>query len=442
MAYDIESDRVILFSGYTGERLLDDTWAYNYGGLEPPRVINTNPKNGAMDVSQKTNIDVEFSLSMNESATTGAISASPSISGSFSWNSDKRIVTWDPVVDLDVNTQYTIMIGKTARSQSGMEMAAPYTFTFKTYQPPQAHSPYIVTTNPTSGTTNISTTVKVNMLWNEDMNRSSAQTAFFSSPMISCAWTWSGVLQSCTPFARLNQKTQYTITVSTFAKDLAGNFMLSPYIFKFTTGSELGIVPQVVDTYPLDGAKEVEKDTLITITFSETMDRPSTEKTIGIVPSAQMSAVHWDTLGKTIMFTAALGEGKAYTITILKTARSLAGIEMISDYSFSFATRTSSKPISTGEIDLNLLALILIPITVMILSLALLLMRKKNRCTECGVPILKNMTLCYKCKTKIETSIPENKLERTPGPRPSESMDEKKRAIDRIRERRRRSMEK
>jgi len=99
--------------------------------------------------------------------------------------------------------------------------------------------PYLVNTTPKQNESSVPVETKITIQWNENMNSSSAEAAFSSVPSINCTWSWDGPNQTCTPSTKLQPDTRYTITISTSAKDLAGNAMKESYEFSFTTANEI-----------------------------------------------------------------------------------------------------------------------------------------------------------------------------------------------------------
>jgi len=80
-----------------GNSVLSDT--------TPPQVVSVSPTDGAT-ASLSTNIVVEFSEPMNQSATQSAFSITPDVNGSFSWNAAGDTMTFTPDSNLSNNTIY------------------------------------------------------------------------------------------------------------------------------------------------------------------------------------------------------------------------------------------------------------------------------------------------------------------------------------------------
>ena len=338
MVYDSIGNCVILFSG-SALVLNDETWIYQLaGGTSGPYVVSTKPKDGDINVPVNTNIVITFSTSMDVGVTPGAISSVPTITGSFTFDGTMKIVTWVPDSNLKLGTKYTITISTQARSFSGINMKFPYVFSFTTIPPPDTFPPYVVSTNPNNGDTNVPNTTKVAITWNESMNKASAQNAFSSAPPITCAWSWTIVTQTCTPSVALQFNTKYTITISTTAKDLAGNNMKNNYKFSFNTSQMPDIYPPyIVSTTPTNGATNVSNATKIDIKWNESMNQTSAEGAFSSSP-AIVCAWSWSGTNQTCTPSSVLQSNTNYMATIATTAKDLAGNALKNTYTFSFTT--------------------------------------------------------------------------------------------------------
>jgi hypothetical protein len=139
--------------------------------------------------------------------------------------------------------------------------------------------------------------------------------------------------------------------VSTGVKDVAGNALVSDYVWSFTT---LVIVPPTVTlTDPLDLATNVALDKKITATFSKTMDASSiTTTTFTVMQGTSAVSGFVSYSGTTATFTPAssLASNAVYTVTITTGAKDLAGTSLVSNYVWSFTTALSAGglPVALG----------------------------------------------------------------------------------------------
>lgn len=340
LAYDSESDHVILYGGFNPDPpwSLNDTWAYDWGSISAPVITYTNPRNGTTNISTDVDIVITFSEVMNKTATENAISSFPFIAGTFSWDIGMRSVTWAPIDNLTRKTKYTITINVLAKSQASVNMSLPYSFSFTTIPPPlDIYPPHIVGTNPKNKDTNVSIITKMEILWTESMNETSAQNAFSSIPLITCTWSWYGVNQTCIPDEPLQPTTRYVITISKEAKDLSGNKMMNEYIFAFMTYPPDSKPPYVMATIPVNGSIDIPITTQITIQWNEIMDNASAENAFTSSPTIDCVWI-WNDNDQTCSSRSSLQYDTKYTITILTGSKDFSGNAMLTPYAFAFTT--------------------------------------------------------------------------------------------------------
>jgi methionine-rich copper-binding protein CopC len=311
----------------------------NGGDSTYPFVVNTIPMNGSTNISTNTNILITFSEAMNTTATEGAISSSPAISGTFAWDTSGRTLTWNPNSDLQANTDYTIVISTSAKSQRNITMQEPFVFLFTTFSLPDVYPPYVISTYPVNGSMNVFPATRIAIQWNESMNRLSAENAFSSSPLISCRWSWSVVTQICNPTSPLQFNTKYTITINASAKDIADNSMKNRYLFLFTTKPSDPVPLVVMNTQPKNNSVDIPMNISIMITFSQEMNRSATEGAITASPSI-IGIFTWNATSKTVTWDPSmdLQADTTYSIMIGTKAISKAGLHLPTSYTFSFTT--------------------------------------------------------------------------------------------------------
>jgi hypothetical protein len=100
-----------------------------------PTLDSTSPENGASGVSAGTAIRIEFSESMNATATQQSIIVSPAMEIElFTWSNDNKTLTAVMNGTLQYGTEYTVSISN-ARDLAGNQMAS-YSWKFKTVARP------------------------------------------------------------------------------------------------------------------------------------------------------------------------------------------------------------------------------------------------------------------------------------------------------------------
>ncbi|MGD0169037.1 MAG: Ig-like domain-containing protein [Smithella sp.] len=152
-----------------------------------------------------------------------------------------------------------------------------------------------------------------------------------------------------TPAADLEASTLYTVTITTGARDKAGNALASNFVWSFTTGTtEDTTAPTVTLTVPADTSISVATNTKIAATFSEAMNPLTiTGTTFTVVNTTAGGTAVAGTvayIGKTATFTPTsnLPASSLFTATITTGVTDLAGVAIVSNYVWTFTTGTAT----------------------------------------------------------------------------------------------------
>ncbi len=200
----------------------------------PPRLISTLPIDNSINIEISESIIVTFSEAMNPSSVTFTCSPDP---GGWDpvWDASGVRVTYDHN-DFDDGTQYTFEITAgqdlAGNPLGGADVPNPWSFNTKDLTPPDISS-----TNPPDSDTDVSIDTKISITFSEEMDQLSVEDAIDTTILYGTP-TWNGNTITLTPTSDLSYSVQYTITITTDAKDLAGNYMVSSFSFSFTTESE------------------------------------------------------------------------------------------------------------------------------------------------------------------------------------------------------------
>ncbi|MHB9020827.1 MAG: ice-binding family protein [Halothiobacillus sp.] len=218
--------------------------------------------------------------------------------GTVALDGTNRIATFSTQNPLAPQTVYTATVTGAKSLSSGLALATPYIWQFTTGVTPDMTRPSVTNTVPyttTPGPTpNIASNTAISALFSEAMAPTSVTAAgtFVVSCAAPCVSPVSGVVTydvgSKTaifrPSAVLADSTTYTATITTAAKDLAGNALAgnqapfpaaSNYVWTFTTSTPDTTRPTVVLENPADNASNVALNNPVNAKFSEPMD-PST----------------------------------------------------------------------------------------------------------------------------------------------------------------------
>jgi methionine-rich copper-binding protein CopC len=196
-----------------------------------PTVRSTSPAAGATGIAVNTAITASFSEAMDS----GTITANTFTLRRFWGFPINGVVTYflgrakfDPNTDLAYNATYTATITTGVKDLAGNAMAANKTWSFTTAPKPDTTAPTVTSTRPADSTTNVALNASISATFSEAMNSSTITATSFTlkdsgNNPVSGAATYSGTTAVFRPASRLIGGTVYTATITTNAKDLAGN---------------------------------------------------------------------------------------------------------------------------------------------------------------------------------------------------------------------------
>jgi hypothetical protein len=135
--------------------------------------------------------------------------------------------------------------------------------------PPDTIPPELVMTSPMNGQENIPVTVPITIDFSESMNKLSVQRAISLSPQTTYNITWDEAAKAITvlPMPHLLFNTQYVVTITTTAEDVAANHLPENYTFSFTTEPSDDTIPP--ESWALPPGGYVYPDTSIQIAASD-----------------------------------------------------------------------------------------------------------------------------------------------------------------------------
>jgi hypothetical protein len=334
---------MILLFAFISWQCKKDTFTGETKGI-CPEVVSTDPANGATNVITAKIISAVFNEPMDASTinqTTFKLRQGTAvIAGTVTYTG--ITATFTPVSVLTANTVYTATISKEVRDPAGNSMIADYTWSFNT-----GAVPIVVSTDPANGATNVAINKIVTATFSTNMNPATINGTTFvlkqGSVIVPGVVTYSGMTATFTPAAPFTPSTLYTGTITTGAKDIAGNALAADYVWSFATGS----LPTVVATDPTNGATAVPLNKVITATFSTTMDPTTINNTTFLLKQGVNSITGTVSYsGTTASFTptSALLPNTVYTATITNAVKNTAGNAMAANYTWSFTTVAAIPP--------------------------------------------------------------------------------------------------
>ena len=335
-------------------------WSFTTGKLPDiisPAIVSTDPARYDIGVPLNKTIAAVFSKSMDQSTITTATFTLANatlgglvIDGTVSYTGVTAV--FSPLTNLMPNTTYTASVNTGAKDLGGNSIVSNYFWSFTTGAIIDLIPPTVILTDPLNNATGVALNQKIAATFSKSMNPTSISITSFllanGTTPITGTVTYSGNIGTFTPAANLTASTLYTATITTVAKDLAGNPLASNYIWSFTTGAVLDTVrPIVILTDPLNNATGVAINKQIAATFSKAMD-PLSISTSSFTLSNGTTAIAGNVtyLNNVATFSPVFNLllNTMYTATITASVKDLAGNTMLVDYVWNFTTVLPTIP--------------------------------------------------------------------------------------------------
>ena len=330
-----------------------------------PTVTSTDAINKATPTGIDSKISVTFSVAMDPSTITTSTfivqQGTTPVSGTVGFTG--MTATFTPAANLAPNTIYTATITTGAKDVSGKSLAKDYVWSVTTSSIPDTTAPTVTLADPANGATGVRieavgpSSHPLVVTFSEPMDATTLTNTTFTlkqgSTPIPGSVTNTSTTATFRPAGNLVSSTIYTATVTTAAKDVAGNALASNYTFSFTSSGP----PTVTSTNPVNLAACIAVNKPISATFSEAMDCLTITTSsftlmqgtpvISQIPNFVPGTV--TCVGTTATFTPTtdLLPNTTYTATITGP-KSLAGSPLQNDFVWSFITLAPSCPTGGG----------------------------------------------------------------------------------------------
>ena len=221
-------------------------WTFTTGTSLAPVVISTDPLNNQVGVDLNKTVTATFNMSMDPltiNATTFTVKQGiNAVVGTVTYTGSTA--SFNSTLPFATNTVYTATITTGAKNLAGTAMAANYVWTFTTGT---SLAPIVISTDPTSNAVNVPLNKVITASFNMPMDPLTINFTTFklskSGLPVAGTVTYSGSTASFTPSSNLSINANYTATITTGAKNLAGNSLANNYVWNFTTNSVMGVGP-------------------------------------------------------------------------------------------------------------------------------------------------------------------------------------------------------
>jgi hypothetical protein len=320
----------------------------------PPTVSSTDPANAATGVPINQNINATFSEAMDPSTITSDTvtlrqGATP-VAGTVSYAGNTAIFT--RASNLAPNTVYTATVTTGARDLAGNALANDVVWSFTTGATSDTTPPTVSSTDPANAASGVPLNQNVRAVFSEAMDASTITTGTMRLRQgvtpVAGSVTYAGNTATFAPANNLAPGTVYTATITTGAKDPAGNALANDVVWSFTTGTPADTTPPTVSsTEPTGSATGVSVSQAIRATFSEPMNPATlTTTTMTLRRGATPVAGTVTYAGNTATFTPAnnLDANTVYTARITTGATDAAGNALANNFTWSFTTASSPTP--------------------------------------------------------------------------------------------------
>jgi hypothetical protein len=319
-----------------------------------PEVVSTNPVNAATGVPINATVNATFNEVMDASTintnTFTLKQGTTAIAGLVTYSG--VTATFRPAVNFSVNTVYTATVTTSVRDPQHNAMVSDKVWSFTTGASTDVTAPTVISTDPANAATGVILNKKISAAFSEAMDPATITATTFTlkqgTTVITGAVSYTGTTALFSPAANLTASTLYTATITTGAKDVAGNALATDYVWSFTTGTTSDVIaPTIISTDPQNNATGILLNKVVKATFSENMN-PLTINNTTFLLKLGLTAVAGTVsyTGSTASFTpsANLNPNSVYTATITTGAQDLAGNALASNYVWNFTTGAAIIP--------------------------------------------------------------------------------------------------
>jgi tetrahydromethanopterin S-methyltransferase subunit B len=305
-----------------------------------PRVSSTSAVN---NVAIDSSISAMFSEAMDPSTITVAnfqlSQGSNSVAGIVTYAG--ITATFDPTANFEFSTLYTATIATGARDLAGNGVLVNYVWSFTTIARPDTDPPRVTSTSPV---VNVPIDSSISAMFSEAMDPATTTVSSFliyqGTTSLAGLVNYAGVTVTFNPDVNFAYETTYTATITTGARDLAGNPLGNNFEWTFRTSMTPDTTRPIVTA--VGPFTDVALDSNIQATFSEAMDPTTvTTATFTLMQGSTLLSGLVDFANLTATFNpdANFSQNTTYTATVSTGARDLAGNAVSVDFVWTFTTR-------------------------------------------------------------------------------------------------------
>ncbi len=220
--------------------VLPDDVAWQFS-TQNPAVLMISPPNNASLVPPTRPISITFNMPMDRASTESALTLSPSAGLNFEWQEDDRLLVVMPQEQLDLETEYEVTVGQSARSaggQAGLDKVSSTRFTTIPF-------PAVKRTYPANGEEASPWQNGVSIEFVSSMDMETLQDRINIDPQPDDVsydyYEWIDEFDPSNSSFSLNlsfdleMNSQYVLTIPADSADIYGNTLGEAYTWRFTT---------------------------------------------------------------------------------------------------------------------------------------------------------------------------------------------------------------
>ena len=220
-------------------------------------------------------------------------------------------------------------------------------------------APTVISTAPVDLAPSIAINTNITATFREAMNPATINSTTFTlkqgTTPVTGTVTYVGNTAVFNPSVNLAGTTTYTATITTGAKDLAGNALAAPKTWNFITSTIIDTTPPMVSTtLPANGAMAVPLNTSVVANFNEPIDASTFNfSTFSLHKQGTTTDILGAITGTSATFkpTYNLDPNSVYIATLSTGVKDLAGNALAAPYTWSFNTGTA---LAAGPAPVNL----------------------------------------------------------------------------------------
>jgi len=324
-----------------------------------PTVTSTSPVFAATGTAINTKILATFSKAMDSATITTSTftltRGTTSVSGTVSYTG--TTATFVPSGNLVANTAHTATITTGAKDSSGHGLAVNFVWHFTTGSIADTTPPLVISTSPVVA---VPVNSNISATFSEAMDPStiiaSTYTLKQGATSVSGTPTYAGLTATFNPASALAANTTYTATITTGAKDLAGNALASNFVWSLTTSTSSSACGQTAVALGSAASFAVLAGSTVTNTGATTVTgdlgvSPGTAVT-GFPPGTVVGTIHAadpTAAGAIANLTIAFNDAAGRTLCPITVAGNLGGLTLTPGLYKS----TSGLEISSGDLTLD-----------------------------------------------------------------------------------------